>query len=151
MQLIYMTWWEILPRFFRVAGAAIGATVITWLLVAPMRAILSAHELALQLASGMIWLQIFPIFLITNLVDSTFFPVRSLFGTVRRLAARVGNFAAFQTFAMLLTGLVLIAVEAMRGWHWAAVVTVAGPLAAAWLLYYGHWIGRLCRHLADVD
>jgi len=70
---------------------------------------------------------------------------------LRRLAAKVGCFAAFQTFAMLLSILALGTVEAMYSYHWLASLVVAGPIAAGWTLYYGHWIGRLGRQLADVD
>jgi O-antigen/teichoic acid export membrane protein len=98
-----------------------------------------------------ILLQIFPILLLTNLVDGTVLPLRSLGGTVRRLAAQAGYFAAFQITVALVTALVLIVVDAMHSWHWVAAVAAAGPMAATWFMYYGHWLGRLGRQLAELD
>jgi hypothetical protein len=149
-QLVDMSWWDILPRFFRVIGAAAVAIAIAWALTAPLKYFLPGNSAELRITRLACWLQLFPVLLIANLVDSTVIPFRSLVGTLRRLAAKVGCFAAFQTFALLLSVLALVTLAASYKYHWVAGWLVAGPFMAAWTLYYGHWLGRLCRQLADV-
>jgi hypothetical protein len=150
-QLVDMSWWEILPRFFRMAGAAASSALVAWVLTVPLQLWFSTNEHLVPLVQIVVALQIFPILLLTNLVDGTVIPLWSLLGTVRRLAACVAYFAAFQSIATPLTFAVLLALGAMQSWHSAVALVASGPIIAGWLLCYGHWLGRLARQLAEVE
>ena len=147
-----MSWWEILPPFLRTAGAAAIAVAIALGVTYPLRRWLLWPDDWVAVIGAIVVFQLFPILLITNLVDQSVLPISSLFTTLGRLAGRAGHFAMF----LLLTGLVTFGTAvALQSLHniggVAAILAGSGPLIAAWMMFYGHWLGRLVRQLSTED
>lgn len=147
-QLVDMSWWEILPRFLRVAGAASVTGAVVWIVASALGHWFPWNDPVSLLLDFAIAYQLFPIVLITNLVDSSILPIWSLPATLRRLAVCVGYFGGFQSIVLAPTLATVAAIAALRHWHIAILLIVSGPIIAAWLLFYGHWLGRLSRQLS---
>jgi hypothetical protein len=150
-QLVDMSWFEILPRFFRVVGAAATAIFIASVLCEPLRRWARLDTPILLMIEATVIFQIFPVLLLTNLVDNTVFPFWSIPQTLRRLATCAGYFGAFQLIVAPITVGTVLALVYLRQVHFIALLAGVGPAAATWLMYYGHWIGRLARQLADAS
>jgi hypothetical protein len=145
------SWWDMLPRFMQALGAAAVAAVLTYAVTYPLRRWFPWDAPELILIQSILMYQLFPILLITNLVDGSWFPLKSLPATLRRLAACVGYLFAFWMITIPVALAVDAALTVSFRFHIAAGIFAAGPLLAAWLQFYGHWLGRLARQLADVE
>ena len=160
-------WYDILGPFLRTACAAAAAYAVSFCVtygcrhwLGPWNDPRSWYDPQVLFLNDLIAVLFFPIFMITNSIDQSFIPVYSLFSTLRRLGKCFGHFFLF----LLISGGVW---AAMSGVFWtvvrrvpdgelpigqiAAALTIAGPILSTWLLYYGHWLGRLARQLSAVD
>jgi hypothetical protein len=146
-----LSWWDMLPRFMQALGAAVVTAAVTIGVTYPLRRWFPWDAPGLILAQSILVFQLFPILLITNLVDGSWFPFKSLPATLRRLAACVGYVVAFWLITAPIAVAVDAALAAMFRVHIAAGIAAAGPLGAAWLMFYGHWLGRLARQLSAAD
>jgi hypothetical protein len=145
------SWWDMLPRFMQALGAAAIAAALTFGVTYPLRRWFPWDAPELMLIQSILMYQLFPILLITNLVDGSWFPFKSLPATLRRLAACVGYLVAFWAITVPVAVAIDAALTLSFQYHLVAGIFAAGPLIAAWLLYYGHWLGRLARQLSDVE
>jgi hypothetical protein len=148
-QLVDMSWWEILPRFFQVASAAGISATLAWILSTPLQIWVAHDDSLVRIIQAMIVFQVFPILLLANLSESTVVPLRPLPEVMRRLAGHTAHFMGFQLVAASVTCATVVVFWSIRDWRLLAVV--GGPTISTWLLYYGHWLGRLGRQLADTD
>jgi hypothetical protein len=144
--------YEILGPFFRVVGADLCAIGVACSVTYVCRDWLGPwYDPRAFIVNELISFVLFPIFMITNSADQSFLPIGSLFATLRRLAFRAGHFLLF----IVVSGVAWIAINAaiiaLLLWHIAAGLAVAGALLATWIMYYGHWMGRLTREIAAVD
>lgn len=150
-RLIDLSWWETLPRFLRTAGAAGVAVALAFGATYPLRRWFVWNDFEMILIQRVIIFQIFPILLITNLVDESWFPIFSLLETVRRLARCIGYFVAFLLITAPISIAIDVALAQLYRWNLAAALFGTGPLAAVWLMFYGHWLGRLARQLSAAE
>lgn len=146
-----LSWWDMLPRFMQALGAGAVTAAVTYGVTYPLRRWFPWDAPALILLQSIIMFQLFPILLITNLVDGSWFPFKSLPATLRRLAACVGPLVAF----WMITAPVAVAIDAVLTIcfrvHITAGIAAAGPLGAVWLMFYGHWLGRLARQISEAE
>jgi hypothetical protein len=149
--MIDLSWWDMLPAFLQALGAGVVTSAVTIGVTYPLRWWFPWDAQALILTQAIIMFQLFPILLITNLVDSSWFPFKSLPATMRRLAACVGTLVAFWVITAPVIVAAVVALSEFFRIHVGAGVAAAGPIGAAALMFYGHWLGRLARQLSDVD
>ncbi len=145
------SWWDMLPRFMQALGAAVVTAVVTYGVTYPLRRWFPWDAPELILIQSIVMYQLFPILLITNLVDGSWFPFKSLLATLRRLAVCVGCLMAFWFITAPVAVGVEYALNVLFHFHIAAGIAATGPLGATWLMFYGHWLGRLARQLTDVE
>ena len=150
-RLAELNWWETLPRLMRTLGAFAVTTLATFGLTYPLRRWLVPGSIEMQLIQSLVEQQLFAIFLITNLVDNSWIPFTSLWATLKRLAACVDCFAVFLLLTVPPTIGLHVLLARLDDWHVWAAIAAAGPLGAAWFMFYGHWLGRLVRQLSAVD
>ncbi len=150
-RLIDLSWWETLPRFLATAGAAGVAVGLAVAATYPLRRWFVWNDFEMILIHRVIIFQAFPILLITNLVDGSWLPIRSLLETVRRLSRCIGYFVAFLLITAPFSIATDLALAQLYQWNLAAALFGAGPLGAAWLMFYGHWLGRLSRQLTAAE
>ena len=146
-----MSWWETLPPFLRAAGAAGVAVAVAYGVTYPLRRWLLWPDDWVAVIRAIVVFQLFPILLITNLVDQSVLPISSLFTTLGRLAGRAGHFAVFLLLTATATVGTAAGLEALYDLGIGATLAGSGPLIAAWLMFYGHWLGRLVRQLSVED
>jgi hypothetical protein len=145
-------WYEILPPAFRTAGAAAGAIGLavgtTYLLRQWLGEWYAPQVLLLDMV--LVFL-LFPITMISNSVAQSFLPIYSLFPTLFRLVKCCGHFLLFLFMAGLGAAGVTLGLIVLFALHVAAGLVAAGPVVAAWVMFYGHWLGRLARQLSAAD
>jgi hypothetical protein len=142
-----LSWWDVLPPFMSTLGAVATAAFVTCVVTLPLQHWFLPYELPLLAIRGLIAFKLFPILLIANLVDGSWLPFHTLGVTLGRLASCAGWFALFLLLALTGTVAAVAALVALLDCNLIAGLAALGPIAAAWLLYYGHWLGRLTRRL----
>jgi hypothetical protein len=145
-------WYELLPSLSRVFGAAacsVGIAVgITYSCRETIGAWYTPQSLILN---DIIAFFLFPIFMISNSVEQSFLPIWALFSTLPRLIRCGGYFLVFLIVSGIVWAMINALIVALLFWHFAAALAAAGPLLAMWLLYYGHWLGRVVRQMMALD
>jgi hypothetical protein len=144
-----IAWHETFPPFLQTMGAALLSGGLAFGFTYPMRDWMPWYDLRLLGAMAAIAYHLFPVFLLTNLADGSFVPLLSLPAVIARLiqlALTVALFFALSYVGLLVIGGALLGLSAL---HPVAGIAAAGPLVAAWLMYYGHWLGRLGRRIVS--
>ncbi len=150
-QLPGFQWYETLPSLFRTWGAAAASVAVAYGITYPLRPWLPPDDPQFYLLSAFIVYLFFPVLLITNLVDDSWFPFYSLFPTLVRLVRCGPHFVLFLVMSGVLALTLGIVLGGLFVWRIAAGLAAAGPVLATWLLYYGYWIGRLARQMAAAE
>jgi hypothetical protein len=146
-----LAWWETLPPFFRTVGAAGLTLLIVWAICYSVRGFVPWYDPRLLLLNAAIGYVLFPVLLLANLVEQSWLPLFSLWPTVSRVFRCGGHFVLFLMLSGMATAILVIVLVLLVLVHFALGLIAAGPLIAAWLLYYAHWLGRLARQLMALD
>jgi len=149
--MIDLSWWDMLPAFMQAIGAGAVSAAVTFGLTYPLRRWFPWDAPALILTQAIILFQIFPVLLLTNLVDGSWVPFKSLPATLRRMATCVVYLVAFWVITAPVVVTAAIGLAEFFRVHVSAGIAAAGPIGAAAMMFYGHWLGRLARQLSDVD
>jgi hypothetical protein len=145
-------WYELLPPLKRVFGASASALAIAVAITYSCRQWLGEwYDWPVLIVTDLISFVLFPIFMISNSVEQSFLPIWGLFATLTRLARCFIYFAIFLVVAGVAWAAIGVALQLLSLIHVALAVVVAGPLLTIWLLYYGHWLGRVVRQMMALD
>jgi hypothetical protein len=146
-----MSWDETLGPFLRMLSSLLLAAAppagATWL----ARHWIEWTDPRVLLGGGLVVFQCFPVWLIAALVDQSVLPLAALGATLRRLALCSGSFVVFLVVAAIATVALAAALYAGFQQHVVLGGLVCGPAVSAWLMFYAHWLGRLCRALSEVE
>lgn len=144
-------WGEVLPPFLRAFGAmccAIAVPVAVSYLICRW---LPVPGFVMVLPGAVVAYFLFPLLLITNLIDESYIPLKSVPDVLVRASKRLGYFALFLAIIGWLSIVLAGVVGLVFYWNIVAGVFSIGPAATTWLMYYGHLLGRLGEKLMDLE
>ena len=151
-----------LPSFFRMAGALLSTIAAAGSLVYFLRNHLGPWEteewavnpivvLELMLIFDVVAWALFPIFVISNSVEQSFWPIWALHTTVLRLVKCAGYYAVFLIVSAVAGIAINLLLSVLSLIHLSVSLVAVGPLWAMYLLYYSHWLGRVVRQMTAQD
>lgn len=146
-----MGWDETLGPFFRTLSPLLIAAGVSVAFSLPFRRWMPLDDSRMLVIQAAFGYPVFPVLLVATLVAQSVFPFGELAATLARLSRCLGEFVGM----LAVTGCVAVGLGfgllAILGSNWVLAAAAAPPILAAWTMFYGHWIGRLCRAMTAVD